>query len=209
MKSRPILFSAPMVLAILKGAKTQTRRIVKPQPDKENDGYPYWYIGGYRAWQCHKVFDVLRSGAHNELLCPYGKIGDRLWVRESWRYGDFIEDEVPYIRYFADGAKKMCWPAKEWEEKFTDKKWRPSIFMPRWASRITLEITGVRIERLHDISEDDAIAEGINLNDVTGFALQPRKGREGFRRLWQSINGPDSWSENPWAWAIEFKQTKE
>lgn len=190
-KERPILFSAPMVRAILYGRKTQTRRIMK---DPFND-------------------------------CPYGKPGDRLWVRETWAnvkteptWTGAAMCEEGQIVYRADfGPEPVDW------------NWRPSIHMPRAASRINLEITGIRVERLNDISESDAVAEGIEsfrpvpgdgpgsiydgyiYKDYTGknavpyFITDPR---ESFRTLWESINGPGSWGKNPWVWVIDFQDLR-
>jgi hypothetical protein len=199
MAERPILFSAPMVRAILAGTKTQTRRAMKPQPHHVDGGVPF---GNGPAW------------AHAEpgtamIRCPYGKRGDRLWVREAWRTVADANDIAPrdlmnvesFTHYEADGAK----PAGM-------GKLRPGMFMPRWASRITLEITGVRVERLQDISEDDARAEGCapawldaDDNETVHVRAQPTY-RQGFARLWRDINGADSWGANPWCWVVEFKR---
>ena len=137
-KERPILCSAPDVMAILDGRKTQTRRIMKPQPNRTwpDEVTPHWSVGGNRTL----------PGASNPLRCPYGVPGDRLWVREAWR----LPDGAPkgWVDYRADDTRDGF-------------KWKPSIHMPRWASRITLEVTDVRVERLQDISEADAMAEGV------------------------------------------------
>ena len=185
-KERPILFSGPMVRAILDGRKTQTRRVAKPL----------------------------------DITCPYGSPGDRLWVRETW-----TPDHAAFYPHFP-----VCYRAgfgPEYERKnghvwsseqnaWFPWKWRPSIHMPRWASRITLEITGVRVERLNDISEEDAIAEGIHQfaalslwgNDPKGTPAKLVGGnpQEAFALLWESINGEGSWALNPWVWVIEFKR---
>jgi len=165
MKERPILFSGPMVRAILEGRKTQTRRIVKPQPLRDR---------GVMAFN---------DGEHPQMRCPYGKPGDRLWVRETW-----CPDVEPYtFRYKADGDEPL-------------ERWRPSIHIPRWASRITLEVVSVRVERLQNISEDDALAEGITLVERGTSPVDQ------FNKLWESINGPGSWEANPWVWVVEFKR---
>ncbi|WP_088256972.1 hypothetical protein [Fimbriiglobus ruber] len=164
-KTHPILMSSAMIRALLEGRKSQTRRIVKPQPDKVLDGEPYWNIGGFR------LRPMLNS---NPLLCPYGQPGDLLWVRETW--GAVSPDEYPRpireceIQYRADlppGCTDQPgeWPADEAKGDEEAPKWRPSIHMPRWASRLTLELTEVRVERLQDISEEDAKAEGIFFTD--------------------------------------------
>ena len=227
MKSRPILFIAPMVMAILNGRKTQTRRVVTPQPDKTHDGEPYWNIGGYRAWSNRGITDVLRMGG-NEISCPYGKPGDRLWVRETWGPGIHAlcakYDRDYHVVYAADGGSAK-------QQRLNDV-WKPSIFMPRWASRITLEITGIRVERLHEISEADALAEGIKaitkdggktikygIPDADGFPGTDDHGwawkdwqycqRTAYRDLWQRINGTGSWDKNPLVWIIEFKRIEQ
>lgn len=209
---RPILFSGAMVRALLAGTKTQTRRVVKAQPEAEHDGEPYWFVGGYRAWTYRSTSDVLRKGG-NALLCPYGATGGRLWVRETF-CDDWMTTDGIYYR--ADGGL----PGDMVDAGCT---WRPSIHMPRAASRITLEVTGVRVERLQDISEADAIAEGIE-----GFELPECGGRfwldyrltdaeagcspalkspvDSYRWLWESINGPGSWDANPFVWVVEFRK---
>lgn len=210
MTARPILFSGPMIRALLEGRKTQTRRVVKPQPLFE----------GFRSygasWAWHKSPAIWFSGVTTKQLvskpglgmyCPYGQPGDLLWVRETC-CPDWADKPV----YKADGgsAREAGYPA--------EPRWRPSIHMPRWASRLTLRITGVRVQRLHDISEDDAIAEGAKpiavtfRGDQAGDArLVPSLGgpyRDGFRCLWASINGPGSWDANPWVWALTFEVIK-
>lgn len=193
MKERPILFSGPMVRAILDGRKTQTRRIAKPQPDLlTTDSRPAWST---------------ERGA----MCPYGWPGDRLWVKETiCRVHPYDDDSV----YAADGEPTFAdaWP---WKSKTL-----PAIHCPRGLSRITLEITGVRVERLRDISEKDALAEGVDQSSlwVPGprGTLIPQEGktltgshptaRHAFSCLWESINGDGSWARNPWVWVIEFKR---
>lgn len=167
MKERPILFSGPMVRAILSGAKTQTRRVVK---------------GVALEWLAEGFTPEFVASPDN-YVCPYGQSCDRLWVRETfWQPRDKSE-----TLFKADGAILGC------------GKWKPSIHMPRWASRITLEIVSVRVERLNDISEQDARAEGAPPLDATGY-------RGGFFHLWQSINGHDSLDANPWVWVVEFRR---
>lgn len=185
MADRPILFNDAMVRAILAGTKTQTRRVVKGDPLR---------------WLDESGFSPdFMSHPEND-LCPYGQPGDRLWVRETFqRFSDDGE-----ILYKADPAG-----FDEMNELKRDgcleARWRPAIHMPRWASRITLEVTAVRIERLQQISEEDAKAEGAigALNNSIGDNWCAR---EAFAALWQSINGPGSWDANPWVWVIEFKR---
>lgn len=167
MKERPILFSAPMVRALLSGAKTQTRRVVKPQP-YENGSPEHFSISELSKF------------------CHYGQPGDRLWVRETFFGGYPGVANTLYRATHADAAVK----------------WRPSIFMPRQASRLTLEITGVRVERLTTISVSDAIAEGYDgsVDDPIDPSVK------WYSRLWESINGAGSWAANPWVWVIEFRR---
>ena len=200
MKERPILFSAPMVRAILEGRKTQTRRIVKPQP------YP-WKMEIHRG----ELF-VLDGGWRPFCKVPFGCPGDRLWVRETWAMeGTDGSSNLP-LQYRAD--------RNDWLEV---SKWKPSIFMPRWASRITLEIESVRVERLQEISAEDAIAEGTRIEKGSGliggedcymmttnsgYMRGPLGAIEAYKDLWQSINGKGSWNLNPWVWVIQFKRVE-
>ncbi|AFU45428.1 hypothetical protein C380_08630 [Acidovorax sp. KKS102] len=207
MKERPILFSRPMVRALLDGSKTQTRRVVKPQPDTAHDGEPYWFIGGYRVWGYRPAPAVpLRAGG-NPLPCPYGQRGDRLWVRESFAhmYRDNAQPEkrAPEdVAYMADNLTP---------DPYVYGSWKPSIHMPRWASRITLEVTNVRVERLQDISEADAMAEGSppshpsidRISREFGYADFPRSW---YAQLWDQINGAGAWAANPWVWVVEFRR---
>ncbi|CAG0966332.1 hypothetical protein MTYP_01013 [Methylophilaceae bacterium] len=215
MNARPILFSTPMVRAILDGRKTQTRRVIKPQPD-----------GGVQ----NGVIGPL-NGVGNLLVCRLGQPGDRLWVRETFcpiypqnpNYNGGNPIEYDYAATYKHGDRLG-------DSIGIKKKWAPSIHMPRAASRITLEITGIRVERLQDISEADARAEGLKgltkdgnlvkygIPDSDGLPGSDNTGwdwcdwhadsRQAFRRLWSSINGPDSWAANPWVWVIEFRRIK-
>lgn len=257
MKDHPILFSAPMVRAILEGRKTQTRRIIKPQPvpfvqctpDRHPTTRTEPYIDAYCGerktpenprgmgldWHWWTADDRLGTKVGR---CPYGQPGDRLWVRETIYIDQTPYDEgtLPKVRpadlrqediyYRADG--ECCEQIPECCCAEIDKpRWRPSIHMPRWASRITLEVTGVRVERLSDISEADAKAEGLTArtkdgtlvkygipdrddlpgNDDEGWHWQEwdRDPRQAFCRLWESINGPGSWDANPWVWVVGFR----
>ncbi|MCS4496240.1 morphogenetic protein [Pantoea sp. B623] len=185
MKECPILLNAEMVRAVLDGGKTQTRRILKVQPH-----------AGVR----NSVFvkSGYEDGHGKELVCPFGAVGDRLWVRETWaRYN--IDQDTHDIAYRATTPDD--WPK--------EGRWRPSIHMPRWASRITLEITGVRVERLQDITNQDAMAEGIgHLYAYDESQPTPKDATRRFAELWQSIYGADSWQANPWVWVIEFKRVE-
>jgi hypothetical protein len=191
---KPILFSAPMVRAILAGTKTQTRRIIKCpahyQIEENDDGKPW-------PW----MYDSERDRDHF-MPCPYGEPGTRLWVREA-----FMHEPADYC--WEASVSIPCRPASTvYRADFPDSKpgegWKPSIHMPRNLSRITLEIVDVRVERLQDISEADAIAEGA----PWGACGAPQDGshKAGFAQLWESINGPSSWEANPWVWCIEFRK---
>ena len=219
MKERPILFSAPMVRAILAGTKTQTRRAVKPQPTHFNPvGVPR------RARPDAPSSDVIR--------CPYGQPGDRLWVRETWRYtASSLEESRAITEDIASGIavdwratyiekcmKQLGFSREDAETADDFETWRSSIHMPRWASRITLEVTGVRVERLQDISEADAIAEGVHPagvclpgDDTSAFSRIGRVCNASFpvaryAALWESINGVGAWGKNPLVWVIEFRR---
>lgn len=190
MKERPILFSAPMVRALLDGAKTQTRRVVKPQPDSISpDGMPARFF--------HQR--AIGSGYPVQIRCPYGQPGDRLWVREAWA-PKAIDPECTTVAYRATDDE--C-----------NGPWKPSIHMHRWASRIDLEVTGVRVERLQDISQSDARAEGAppshpSIDRVSrefGYADFPRSW---YAQLWEQINGAGSWDANPWVWAVSFRRIR-
>jgi hypothetical protein len=209
MKERPILFSGAMVSAILEGRKTQTRRAIKHQNLHILHGMP---------WR-EKEIEVVRSGNIVKLTkapngqpfvemidCPYGQPGDRLWVRETW--AEQLDKKIIYRAEYPKGYKA----------DFTATgAWKPSIFMPRVASRITLEITNIRAERLNQISEADAIAEGIELlRDPQGDLPQRYKSYIGnggrfavavasFKSLWESINGACSFGDQ-WVWVVEFKR---
>lgn len=189
MKERPILFSGPMVRALLDGKKTQTRRIVKPQPDTM-----YEYKNNPELLEfLHPVTSGTYSRKTFTQLCKFGQIGDRLWVRETW---------CNYPMAGNDGDSAVIYRATN--DCIPPGRWRPSIFMARSDSRITLEITGVRVERVQDISENDAIAEGAQ---CAGFPASLTN-RGAFGQLWQKINGPESWAANPWVWCIEFRKVE-
>jgi len=286
MNERPILMSAQMVRAILDGRKTQTRRIVKPQPDHGHDyndgaGYrpqigdteitcPYgqpgdrlwqtgeipsggfYYIQGFlheseggdsrpiyvnkqhMTWGYDKSDDPesLSSDGFDVARMKWKRAGARLWVKETWKphCEGPISDEFPLgtcVKYRADGKclKPTTWTNEQgaWcEANEESTRWRPSIFMPRWASRITLKLTSVRVERLQDISDEDAVAEGVegrfhpDQSDLWTWRDYNTPGRyaygsmfgpiESYRTLWKSINGKGSWDKNPWVWILEFKR---
>ena len=186
---RPILFNAAMVRAVLAGTKTQTRRVVKAARDP-NIGC--WMTPGEIA---------LDSQTVQEHISPYGKPGDRLWVRETFCDAGEPPDPTKGRRYYyrADYAGQP-FGANAYG------RWKPSIHMPRAASRITLKITGVRVERLQDISEADAAAEGVAAKVTNDCSYSAR---EAFVALWESINGGGSWDANPWVWCVEFKRLEQ
>lgn len=225
MKERPILFSAPMVRAILDSQKTATRRICKHRRD--------WLTGCELA--CCELAGEVNRGCYDN--AAYGQPGDRLWVREAHSlfqtHGQHRPDGKRWgpwgglpTRTSPDGTQIAYY--REGFDRCDGGPWRPSIHMPRWASRITLEITGVRVERLHDITAPDILAEGIRIpaDPVSGNALIDISTRHGpshfltreqysdpnavlrahWAALWVQINGIDSWTANPWVWVIEFKR---
>lgn len=212
MTDRPILFSAPMVRAILDGSKTQTRRVVKPQPvDRGGGSLSISYAAGKMNHMGPAGFMLEKLAQYG---CPYGKTGDRLWVREKFTI-------VPVTAYrMSEGVQQTVSPSEPdyaavyaagWDRCIP--RWKPSIHMPRWASRIMLEITSVRVERLQDISDEDALEEGVTETEfyenaerkVSAGAPWPAE-RLAFADLWKSINGPESWGSNPWVWVIGFKR---
>lgn len=207
-KEIPIPFSTQMVQAILASRKTQTRRVVKPQTAILTD-------------QMARMLGVQPPVDQNHpvIKCPYGKPGDLLWVRETWAQ-DFEEIQIAggdwsnsYLNatggylYKADGVEFAPVDSKVFG------KWKPSIHMPKAAARILLQVTDVRVERLQDISEDDAKAEGVHFNGTfyqnylaaNDWECTHRCAIKSFQSLWKSINGAESWDANPWVWVVSFK----
>jgi hypothetical protein len=217
-KERPILFSAPMVRALLSGIKTQTRRIVNPQPHAGMRWNPV-VLSGNAGWE---------DGHGTPLRCPYGQPGDRLWVREAFRFPQSLDRHSPAAvgeaaldagyrdpwsptQYEADGHRTNNWIGFETPPIVSvPGKQRPGIHMPRWASRILLEIVNVRAERLQDISEVDALAEGVKsceaeLHNSSNWYCP----EELYSMLWTKINGWEGnscWNANPWVWVVEFRR---
>ncbi len=217
MTDRPILFSAPMVRALLAGTKTQTRRIVKPQPvfNTWYGGWTWTTVRGVAKWTTDRPS---ACALHHGMIpqCPYGQTGDRLWVRETWAVRGLAWGMKP--SQAAKIASPDAWRYAADDATGWQHGWKPSIHMPRAASRITLEITGVRVERLQEISEADAKAEGLKQYghgwEIT-LATAPKgericctvsDPRVAHKALWESINGPGSWAANPWVWVVEFKR---
>lgn len=200
-KERPILFSAPMVRAILEGRKMVTRREVKKQAALD------CLAAGFEP-----AFLALPG---NSDLCPYGQPGDRLWVREAWAADAQLDAVAPRdlsrgepIHYPADGVTRISGCSM-----ISEGRIRPSIHMPRWACRILLEVTDVRVERLQDITYEEAVAEGVHRDSGCREWTATDEGGTchkypipAFRDLWAGINGPHAWDANPWVWVVEFKR---
>lgn len=212
MNGRGMIFNSEMVRAILEGRKTQTRRIMKVQPGTPEFGLRR-IIESSKANENGMYFwsqdDACGIKARSKpFLFPYGEVGDHIWVRETFRVHSRATD-VATLVYRA--SVRNSWteqthrvPVAVCNKPATPEKWTPSIHMPRWASRITLEITDVRVERLNSISDSDASKEGCCIADMeSGDCLS-----DVFTRLWTSIYGDDSWQANPWVWVIEFKRVE-
>jgi hypothetical protein len=227
MNEHPILFNREMILALHSGRKTQTRRIVNPAPFADDR-----FIGGYkiampkgRCTGMQTAGEVSVEASYIHACCPYGSPGDRLWVREAWRVSQKHDGTAPRdlpfdrgltIMYDAGGSRAKndageyendsFWPNWPKDRPNWAGKGRPSIHMPRAASRTTLEVTGVRVERLQEISEADAEAEGVDFLRHVPDADETLTARELYRILWDSINEARGfgWNTNPWVWVIEF-----
>lgn len=229
MADRPILFSAPMVRALLDGSKTQTRRAIKPRPwnaagDCVNiDAAPTASYSKGADGTFYYRFDHPRGGPLTAYRALFG-IGDRLWVKETWAVASIFTDFIE-VRYRAHERAShtefvgQIPVSKATGAKITWPKWLPSIFMRRWASRITLAVTDVRVERLQDISATDAIAEGLLRFPAVGKTTHWASGadgddvwftdpREAYADLWRRINGPAAWDANPWVVAVSFSVAK-
>ena len=221
MKERPIIFSGPMVQAILEDRKFQTRRVVKPQPKyhppRSQGGSGVWWWRDRQGWAGDEA-----SPSVPIPYCPYGAPGDHLWVRETWAVDDALNASRPRdiprdseVVYSATGAHGCAMGATG--------KWRPSIFLLRWASRLSLDVTGVRVERVQDIGEDDAVAEGCGHTNGSPYfdgGRHPVKGtakafvtaRDAFADLWDSISGGKpgrTWDDNPWVGVVDFERVQE
>ena len=215
MSERPILFSSGMVRAILEGRKTQTRRVVRKSDRGEiavsQNGTPVYVTGA-------------PDDDGEPIPCPYSP-GDRLWVRETWApLGDQLTEVIGRPRVFRaeadlvrdDSGDRVGWWLGETFLEGSERpfRWRPSLHMPRWASRISLDIVSVRVERLQAITEADAFAEGVEANpyvmcDGTTDEAMSISARDNFRTLWDTINGKRpgcSWADNPWVWAVSFRR---
>lgn len=212
MKTRPILFNDQMVRAVLEGRKTQTRRLLKVQPQQSEFEPSILHFSGLTKKRQVIGGKVIPKGEYwsgsstieeYAKQCPYGKTGDQLWVRETFcpiyaqepKYNGGKPIEYDYFSTYKHGYRLG-------DVIGIKKKWTPSIFMPRDASRIQLEITNVSVEKVQSITYSDAIAEGVTYEK--GYT-DPR---DAYRYLWESINGDDSWDANPWVWVIEFEVVK-
>ncbi|HAT1623764.1 TPA: hypothetical protein I8Y35_000503 [Klebsiella oxytoca] len=240
MKERGMIFNAEMVLAILDGRKTQTRRIMKPQPEPCPRGGHWWPSNVFKT-MLHVEEEMQNGkGGWGGLVgdaCPFGDVGDRIWVRETWAtlgnedgcYVDWEDnlckgDERSAAKIYRASCEQRpgdygLWSIPDdayWKPHTKDHKfegaWRPSIHMPRWASRILLEITNVRVERLNSIHDVDAMREGIQNLTTCSHAdfgipgvVNAQHPVRAFQLLWESIYGADNWKANPWVWVIEFK----
>lgn len=207
MKERPILFSGAMVRAILAGRKTQTRRVVKPQPKSTStnpplgakpgefyvvpDAFPTSATRGFVISHCESygTHHCMGQKEFAEGFCPYGATGDRLWVRETFM-------PMPHLN------AKAFYQA---DDRLVGGKWKPSIFMPRALSRITLEVVKVRVERLQSIREEDAKAEGVEASTQVEMKDGSPCYSLPYQILWNQINGVGAWESNPWVWVVEFK----
>ncbi len=201
MTMRPILFKTPMVLAIEDGSKTQTRRVIKI--DKS-------YIWENVKTSLVDNHFIVGSGMQDfeQVKCPYGEVGDILWVREKWLDASIGKKDGRTIIYFASESGQL------YDQQ--GAKWKPSIFMPKSACRIFLKITDIRSERLQEISVEDAKSEGLYEVGYKGVSFAYAKGEGSyasatgaFMALWISINGKDSWKKNPWLWVLDFEKTEQ
>ena len=205
MKERPILFSGPMVRAILDGRKTQTRRVMKPQPDHhENENLPGHFGTWFHDWNLDHdaatIDDIIK-------YCPFGRPSDRLWVRETfvvdYEVGEGTRGGIPPAVFYraTDDGKTNFTPGME--------HWKPSIHMPRKYCRLLLDVKAIRVERLQEITEEAAIAEGV---DAVSLADAPRQAvwsrRQDFAQLWDSLNKKRGfgWDLNPWVWVVSFER---
>lgn len=228
MKERGMIFNGEMVRALLDGRKTQTRRIMKPQPEPCPRGGHWWPSNVFKT-MLHVEEEMQNGkGGWGGLVgdaCPFGDVGDHIWVRETFQgplfnyeqMDEYLEDsskfEKPeFCQYAADGGHR---PEYQDADDNLRHGWRPSIHMPRWASRILLEITDVRVERLKSIHDVDAMREGIQNLTTCSHAdfgipgvVNAQHPVRAFQLLWESIYGADNWKFNPWVWVVEFKRVE-
>ena len=217
MADKPILFSAPMIRALLEGRKTMTRRLLKPQPprwDHFGKDIMDWGLSGIyqdemnsapNKWWLDVQTDV-DDNTHSEIDVKYAA-GDRLWCREAWHAARSLNSVAPRD-VPRDADIEYAATARSYSEIGLKGKLRPSMFMPRWASRLTLIVEAVKVERLHDISEVDAIAEGCIPDNANLNPNYIGPARSIFEQLWNSINGTGAWDANPWVVAVSFRVVK-
>jgi hypothetical protein len=204
--------SAPNIKPLREDRKTHTRRIINPQPKVTEQRLRE--LGGWvQGMTLREQVNAAWQAGFVDVKCPYGKPGDRLWVREAWRTEVDAYDHLSPSEM--SGKERVIYEAdSDWSDNHTVGRYRHARFMPRWASRLLLEITEVRVERLQDINGLDAIAEGLIDLGIDGarwhWDATAKQGHfapwRAYRALWESINGPGSWDENPWVWVIEFKK---
>ena len=197
MKERPILFSGPMVRAIIDGRKTQTRRMVKPQP--------------VLVGEPSVPFRTADADPKGIIPCPYGAVGGRLWVRETWGLmsyhdtTDWCGGSIKAVPECELRERYLVEHAANWKLPSESACWRHPVSMPRWASRITLEIVSIRVERVQEISEEDAKKEGVTITEYYAMSRHPY--RSAFIDLWTSIHG-GNWDANPYVWVVEFRRVE-
>ena len=207
---KQVLFKTEMVQAILDGRKTQTRRIIKPQPEITNNWYSWnghWPNSEHGACGCNVLDGFSDAMAWR---APFGKVGDHLWVRETWGVIRAFDDLSPSIIHHDTIVGYKTDPTDKWYQTgFSGDagKWRSSIHMPRWASRITLKITSIKIQYVQEITTADAKAEGVKESFVMPDHVVSMGYVHAFRELWDSINSDRGfgWDKNPWVWVIEFE----
>lgn len=203
MKEKPILFSGPMIRSLLAGTKTVTRRVVKPETYGGESGLQFEFPGWHGSLGAKRFADE---------YCNFGKVGDRLWVRETWQQVYPVRNgQWHTASNVKEGFGKILYAADT--DRDEPPKWRPSIFMPRWASRITLEIVGVRCERLQEITEAEAQQEGLSPTMLSVDEMLTNHAAystvASFRELWDGLNGKKfPWQSNPWVFVISFKRIK-
>lgn len=197
MKECPILLNAEMIRAVLDGRKTQTRRMLSPRQLKMIDAASS--IG--ECYPLESGHQHENSQSYYREWCPFGAVGDRLYVREAHSVRVEPSEYSPGAVWYRESDI-----GRKWEGAI---RWTPSLQMPRWASRITLEITGVRVERLNSMTESDALSEGCHggHGSIPGY-MYSASPHEHFHHIWESIYGADSWQANPWVWVIEFKRVE-
>ncbi len=206
MKEHPLLMQGPLVRATLEGRKTQTRRPIKPQPDDDIVDVEYDAIADLWLGNTQEDNDLGYTSSW-AMRCPLGQAGDRLWVRETWTAAMHDPKGPADCLYRADDNRGV--------EDLAEAKWTPSIHMPRWACRLVLPLVSVRVERVQDITDEDAKAEGVERISAGpgwecwmgyGPSSSCKTARDSFRSLWISIYGEESWDANPWVWVAEWKE---